>query len=76
MGNHWRIGLNAAIISAGGVFAGPLSGPVADKYGRKVAIAFGNALIVVGVILQASAKACESFVKFTDNHNAFTNHIY
>lgn len=58
--NTWRFGLNAAIISAGGVFAGPVAGPIADRWGRKFAIAFGNMLIILGVILQASASACTS----------------
>lgn len=53
--NHSLIGLNAAIISAGCITAGPFVSPLVDKWGRKAGLALGSLFIILGVILQASA---------------------
>lgn len=49
------IGLNAALVSAGCVVAGPFIGPIVDKWGRKKGLAFGAGISVLAVVLEASA---------------------
>lgn len=56
------IGINAALISAGCIIASPFVSPIVDKWGRKAGMAVGSCCIILGVILQASAKQSRSLI--------------
>lgn len=60
--NNATTGLNTASVFIGG-FLGPLvSGPMADRLGRRPAIFWGSWITIVGIILQTAAQDIAMFV--------------
>jgi len=57
-----QLGLLNAIFNAGGVSGIPFAPIVADWGGRRMGIAIGSAIILVGVILQAASQSVGMFV--------------
>lgn len=57
-----QLGLLNAIFNAGGVCGIPFAPLIADWGGRRIGIAIGSLIIIVGVILQASAQNVGMFV--------------
>ncbi|VUC24191.1 unnamed protein product [Clonostachys rosea] len=56
------IGLNTAIVSAGSIVAGPLVGPLIDRWGRKTGLMISSVLVALGAILQVTSQTEVQFV--------------
>lgn len=57
-----KTGLISSMLQIGSVSALPFVGPAADLFGRRIGIAFGCAIIVMGTILQGTASHLDQFM--------------
>ncbi|TVY14531.1 Lactose permease, partial [Lachnellula arida] len=57
-----KIGLITAIVFVGGFVGAFLAAPLADRYGRRVAIFTGAALTLIGAVIQTAAQSSGMFI--------------
>lgn len=57
-----KLGLITAMFSIGGVCALPFIGPLADAFGRRVGVMIGCAFIIMGAIIQGTAKSLPQYI--------------
>lgn len=60
--NSSKLGLITAIVFVGGFVGAFLAAPLADRYGRRVAIFTGAALTLVGAVIQTAAQSSGMFI--------------
>src|ERR1700760_1979620 len=60
--NAATTGLNTASVFIGGFFGPMVSGPIADRLGRRPAILWGSLITIIGIILQTAAQNVAMFV--------------
>ena len=58
--NSTILGLMSSLYSLGSIASLPFVPWVSDRFGRRMAILFGSAIMIVGAILQMAAQDCTS----------------